>query len=127
MSGASVKCSKRREERHTQVRPNGRVSAFRCYQPPASITTGLRRRRFALAQAGQKRDPDLETAGNLADVSLNPLGKEHRAHDARVLTFSGVTMGSNTGNALTATNGNKSAIGVWRINGTTGYKVAAHQ
>jgi hypothetical protein len=30
-----------------------------------------RQRRFAIAQAGQKRDPGLETAGKLANVGLS--------------------------------------------------------
>ena len=46
---------------------------------------------------------------------------------AGAITFSGFSVGSNTGDALTTTNTNKFTIDVWRINGTAGYRVAAHQ
>lgn len=42
-------------------------------------------------------------------------------------TFTGFSVGSNTGDALTTTNTNKFSIFIWRINGTSGYRVAAHQ
>jgi hypothetical protein len=45
-----------------------RVLASGRRQPPASMALCSRQRRFAIAQAGQKRDPGLETAGNLANV-----------------------------------------------------------
>jgi hypothetical protein len=43
------------------------------------------------------------------------------------LTFSGFNVGSNTGDALTTTAGNKFSISMWRINGTSGYTISAHQ
>lgn len=46
---------------------------------------------------------------------------------AGAISFSGFSVGSATGDALTTTNGNKFTISVWRINGTSGYRVAAHQ
>jgi hypothetical protein len=46
---------------------------------------------------------------------------------AGAISFSGFSVGSNTGDALNTTNGNKFSIFVWRINGTSGYRVAAHQ
>jgi hypothetical protein len=46
---------------------------------------------------------------------------------AGAITFSGFTVGSNTGDALTTTSGNKFTISVWRINGVAGYRVAAMQ
>ena len=39
--------------------------------PDAACALCSRRRRFAVAQAGQKRDPGLEMAGNLANVGLD--------------------------------------------------------
>jgi len=46
---------------------------------------------------------------------------------AGAITFSGFSVGSNTGDALTTTNTSKFSISIWRINGTSGYRVAAHQ
>jgi hypothetical protein len=46
---------------------------------------------------------------------------------AGAVTFSGFSVGSNTGDALTTTNGNKFTVDFWRINGTSGYRIAAHQ
>lgn len=46
---------------------------------------------------------------------------------AGATTFSGFTVGSSTGAALTTTNGNKFTISVWRINGTAAYSIVAHQ
>lgn len=46
---------------------------------------------------------------------------------AGAITFSGFSVGSNTGDALTTTNTNKFTLSIWRINGTSGYRVAAHQ
>lgn len=46
---------------------------------------------------------------------------------AGAITFSGFTVGSSTGDALTTTNTNKFTISIWRINGTSGYRIAAMQ
>tara|TARA_R110000868_G_scaffold102701_6_gene283023 strand:+ start:668 stop:1903 length:1236 start_codon:yes stop_codon:yes gene_type:complete len=46
---------------------------------------------------------------------------------AAATTFSGFTVGTNTGDALTTTNTNKFTIMVWRANGTSGYMIFAHQ
>lgn len=46
---------------------------------------------------------------------------------AGAITFSGFTVGSNTGDALDTTNAHKFTVMIWRINGTSGYRVAAHQ
>lgn len=46
---------------------------------------------------------------------------------AGATTFTGFTVGSSTGASLTTTNGNKFTISVWRINGTSGYSIFAHQ
>ena len=46
---------------------------------------------------------------------------------AGTITFSGFTVGSSTGDSLTTANGSKFSIMIWRINGTAGYRVAAHQ
>jgi len=46
---------------------------------------------------------------------------------AGTITFSGFSVGSNTGDALTTTNTSKFSIHIWRVNGTSGYRVAAHQ
>jgi hypothetical protein len=46
---------------------------------------------------------------------------------AGTITFSGFTVGSSTGDALTTTNTNKFTIAIWRINGVSGYRIAAHQ
>jgi hypothetical protein len=46
---------------------------------------------------------------------------------AGATTFTGFTVGSNTGDALTTTNGHRFTISIWRINGVSGYRIAAHQ
>lgn len=46
---------------------------------------------------------------------------------AGTITFSGFSVGSNTGDALDTTNTHKFTISIWRINSTSGYRVAAHQ
>lgn len=46
---------------------------------------------------------------------------------AGVVTFSGFSVGSSTGDVLTTTNTNKFTISIWRINGISGYRVAAMQ
>lgn len=46
---------------------------------------------------------------------------------ASTITFSGFTVGSSTGAALTTTSGHIFTISVWRINGTSGYNIFAHQ
>lgn len=46
---------------------------------------------------------------------------------AGAITFSGFSVGANTGDTLTTTNAQKFALSIWRINGTAGYRVAAHQ
>lgn len=44
------------------------------------------------------------------------------------VTFtSGFTVGSLTGDSLTTTTGNKFTVSIWRINGVSGYRIAAHQ
>lgn len=46
---------------------------------------------------------------------------------AGAITFSGFSVGSNTGDTLTTTNTQKFSIFVWRNNSIAGYRVAAHQ
>lgn len=46
---------------------------------------------------------------------------------AGAITFSGFTVGSSTGDALTTTNAHKFTISIWRINGVSGYRIVAHQ
>lgn len=46
---------------------------------------------------------------------------------AGAITFSGFSVGSNTGDALTTTNTQKFTISIWRINSVAGYRIAAHQ
>ncbi len=46
---------------------------------------------------------------------------------AGAITFSGFTVGSSVGDALTTSSGNKFSIHIWRINSVSGYRVAAHQ
>ena len=46
---------------------------------------------------------------------------------AGAVTFSGFTVGSSTGDALDTTNGHKFMVSIWRINGVSGYRIAAHQ
>jgi Transposase DDE domain group 1 len=55
MSGAGSLCGKRRQERYASVCSNLCNSAFCCPRPPASSASRQRRRRFAVAQAGQRR------------------------------------------------------------------------
>ena len=42
-------------------------------------------------------------------------------------TFTGFTVGTNTGASLTTTNTSKFSISIWRINGVSGYTIFAHQ
>lgn len=46
---------------------------------------------------------------------------------AGAITFSGFSVGSSTGDALTTSNTSKFSIHIWRVNGTSGYRIAAHQ
>ncbi len=46
---------------------------------------------------------------------------------AGAITFSGFSVGSNTGDAYVTTNTNKFSLYIWEINGTAGYRWAAHQ
>lgn len=46
---------------------------------------------------------------------------------ASTISFSGFSVGASTGDPLTTTNTQKFTISIWRINGTSGYRVAAHQ
>ena len=46
---------------------------------------------------------------------------------AGTITFSGFSQGANSGDPLTTVNGSKFSIHIWRVNGTSGYRVAAHQ
>ncbi len=46
---------------------------------------------------------------------------------AGAITFSGFSAGSNTGDALTTTDTEEFSIFVWKVNGVSGYRVAAHQ
>jgi hypothetical protein len=46
---------------------------------------------------------------------------------AGTITFSGFSVGSNTGDALDTTNTHKFTISIWMINSVAGYRVAAHQ
>jgi hypothetical protein len=46
---------------------------------------------------------------------------------AGAITFSGFTVGPNTGDALTTTNTHKFTINIWRINGVSSYMIIAHQ
>jgi hypothetical protein len=46
---------------------------------------------------------------------------------AGTITFSGFSEGSNTGDSLNTTNTDKFSIFIWEIDGTAGYRVAAHQ
>lgn len=43
------------------------------------------------------------------------------------ITFSGFSVGSSTGDSLSTANTYKYSIHIWRINGTSGYRIAAHQ
>lgn len=46
---------------------------------------------------------------------------------AGAITFSGFSVGSNVGDALTTTNTHKFSIHIWRVNSVSGYRIAAHQ
>jgi hypothetical protein len=46
---------------------------------------------------------------------------------AGAVNFAGFSVGSNTGDMLTTTNGNKFTVSIWRINTISGYRIAAHQ
>gem|GEM_PF-3147688 len=46
---------------------------------------------------------------------------------AGTITFSGFSVGSNTGDALTTSNTSSFAISVWRINSKASYRIAAYQ
>lgn len=46
---------------------------------------------------------------------------------AGTITFSGFSVGTNTGDSLNTTNTDKFTIMIWCINGISGYRVAAHQ
>lgn len=46
---------------------------------------------------------------------------------AGAISFSGFTVGTGTGDSLDTTNGHKFTFSIWRINGVSGYRVAAHQ
>lgn len=46
---------------------------------------------------------------------------------AGAITFSGFSVGSSTGDTYATTSGNKYTLFYWRINGTSGYRWAAHQ
>jgi len=47
--------------------------------------------------------------------------------NAGPLTFSGFNVGSNTGDTYTTSSGSVFSLFVWRVNGTSGYRWAAHQ
>src|SRR6516164_4878888 len=57
-----------RGETHAAIQAKRRVSALRCRQLSASITSCPRRSQFAAVRAGQGDDSDLRTARNLANV-----------------------------------------------------------
>jgi len=46
---------------------------------------------------------------------------------AGAIGFPGFSFGANVGDSLDTTVGHKFTISIWRINGTSGYRVAAHQ
>ncbi len=46
---------------------------------------------------------------------------------AGAITFTGFDVGSSTGDSLTTTNTEMFSISLWTINGTSGYRIAAHQ
>lgn len=46
---------------------------------------------------------------------------------AGTIAFSGFSVGANTGDSLDTTSGHKFSISIWRINGTSGYSIVAHQ
>lgn len=47
--------------------------------------------------------------------------------NAGAVTFSGFNVPASTGDALDTTPGNAFTISIWRVNGVSGYRVAAHQ
>jgi hypothetical protein len=46
---------------------------------------------------------------------------------AGAITFSGFNLGSSTGDPFDTTNAHNFTLSIWRINGVSGYRVAAHQ
>jgi hypothetical protein len=46
---------------------------------------------------------------------------------AGAVSFTGFTVGAFVGEALDTTNGHIFTLSIWRINGVSGYRVAAHQ
>jgi hypothetical protein len=46
---------------------------------------------------------------------------------AGAITWTGFSSGSNTGDTLDLINAHKFTASIWRINGTSGYRIAAHQ
>jgi hypothetical protein len=46
---------------------------------------------------------------------------------AGTITFSSFSVGTNVGDTLTTSSGSKFTLSIWRINGVSGYRVAAHQ
>jgi hypothetical protein len=46
---------------------------------------------------------------------------------AGTVSFTGFTVGASVGDALTTTNAHKFSIHIWRVNGVSGYRIAAHQ
>lgn len=51
----------------------------------------------------------------------------YNSSSAGAITFANFSVGSNTGDSLTTTSSNKFTISLWRINGTAGYRIMAHQ
>jgi len=49
------------------------------------------------------------------------------AASAGAVGFSGFSVPASTGDALTTVNGSRFSVSIWRISGTSGYRVAAHQ
>ncbi len=49
------------------------------------------------------------------------------ASTAGAITFSGFSVGSNVGDTYATTSGYYFTISIWRINGVSGYRIAAHQ
>lgn len=46
---------------------------------------------------------------------------------AGAITFTGFTVGSSTGDTYATTSGYYFTVSIWRINGVSGYRIAAHQ
>lgn len=46
---------------------------------------------------------------------------------AGTITFSGFSVGANTGDAIDTTNGHKFSLSIWCVNAVCGYRIAAHQ